>query len=753
MNASHFSRLSCVWLIANLLALLAAPVAAQSPTPLPNPNLELLTNGIVSAIALQPDGGVVFGGYFTGVKGTPRENIARLLPDGTLDMDWNPSSNGRVHALAVDASGAVYAGGSFTSIGGQERNSIAKLSGSGSGAADVNWNPSANAEVLTLAVDASGALYAGGYFTSIDGQDRTNIAKLSGSGAVVASWNPSPNGDVSTLAVDVLGAVYVGGSFTSIGGQSRNRIAKLSGSGNGAANASWNPSANGYVSALAVIGNGAFVYVGGSFTSIGGQSRNRIAKLPGSGTGMADVSWNPSANYPVRTLSIDTSGAVYAGGDFTNIGGQSRSRIAKLLGTGSGAAYANWNPSVNDGVSVETLSVDASGMVYAGGQFTNIDGQTRLSFAKITPAGSSDAAIDAEAAGCVYAIGIQPGGGVIVGGQFQKANSQPRANLLRLNVDGTLDQDWNPSANNHVRTLAVDASGAIYAGGWFTSIGGQTRNRIAKLSGSGNGAADVSWNPSPNGDVSALAVDVLGMVYVGGSFTSIGGQLRNRIAKLSGSGNGAADASWNPSANDYVHTLTVDTSGAIYVGGSFSSIGGRSRSRIAKLSGSGIGVADANWDPSPNREVLTLAVDASGAVYVGGYFSGIGGQSRNHIAKLSGSGSGAADASWNPSANSYVYTLAVDTSGAAYAGGLFTSIGGESRNRIARLSGDGVGAADASWNPSANGRFVNELALGAGGALYAGGDFTSIGGQTRHGIAAIPQVELDHIFSNGFELP
>lgn len=752
MRSFLISFRRCAFLILAALAFAPATDAlAQSPAPLPNPNLQLITNGTVYAVARLADGSIVFGGYFTSVNGTPRSNIAKLQADGTLDPTWNPSPDGQVLAIATDANGNVYAGGIFTSIGGQSRKNIGRLSSAGSGTADASWNPTANMQVQAIATDASGNVYVGGYFTSIGGQNRQYIAKLSdsGGGAADASWNPSANSQVAAIAIDASGSVYAGGYFNgtnSIGGQSRNYIAKLSSTGSGAADASWNPLSNGPVIAIALDASGS-VYSGGFFSSIGGQIRPYIAKLSGTGSGAADVSWNPSANGPVQAIAIGSTGNVYVGGYFkgvNSIGGQSRNYIAKLSGIGSGAADASWDPSASN--SIIAIATDTNGNVYAGGQFASIGGQGRLGFARLNSGGMASTAVDAELPGTVWALAAQSSGGTIVGGQFWRANGQSRANILRLQADGTLDPDWNPSANDQVNAIAMDASGNIYAGGRFngvSSIGGQSRNYVAKLSGTGSGAVDTSWNPSATGPLQAITIDVSGNVYVGGNFGTIGGQSRNNIAKLSSTGIGAADLSWNPSPNNGVYVITLDTSG-VYVGGFFTSIGGQNRNEIAKLSSTGIGAADASWNPSTNDLPRAIAVDASGNVYVAGQFTTIGGQARSHIAKLSSTGSGAVDANWNPSANGLVFALSIDGGGRMYVGGAFTAIGGQARNQIARLSSTGTGTADAIWNPAANSSLTNSSAVvfatatDVNGNVYVGGMFTNIGGQGRLSLAALP---------------
>ena len=96
-------------------------------------------------------------------------------------------------------------------------------------------------------------------------------------------------------------------------------------------------------------------------------------------------------------------------------------------------------------------------------------------------------------------------------------------------------------------------------------------------------------------------------------------------------------------------------------------------------------------------------------------------QSRNYIARLDPV-TGAAD-SWNPSANEVVDSILVQPDGKILvAGGFsgFNSIGGASRNAIARLDPT-TGQAD-SFNPNAN-NSVLAMALQADGKVLVAGRF------------------------------
>src|SRR5437016_7388755 len=98
----------------------------------------------------------------------------------------------------------------------------------------------------------------------------------------------------------------------------------------------------------------------------------------------------------------------------------------------------------------------------------------------------------------------------------------------------------------------------------------------------------------------------------------------------------------------------------------------------------------------------------------------VGGQTRTHSAPLEAT-SGLAD-SFDPNANNEVDAIAVQADGKILAGGLFTNIGGQTRNYIARL--DATGLAD-SFDPNANGQ-VDSIAVQADGKILTGGNFTNI---------------------------
>ena len=172
-------------------------------------------------------------------------------------------------------------------------------------------------------------------------------------------------------------------------------------------------------------------------------------------------------------------------------------------------------------------------------------------------------------------------------------------------------------------------------------------------------------------------------------------------------------------------------------------IGGQTRNYIARLDAT-TGAAD-SFDPNANSFVRTIAVQADGKVLAGGDFTSIGGQTRNSIARLD-STTGAADLTFNPNANNFVRSIAVQADGKILAGGDFTanSIGGQTRNFIARL--DAVTGLADSFDPNANNTSVRSVAVQQDGKILVGGDFTTL---APNGGAAVTRNSIARLETDG----
>lgn len=304
----------------------------------------------VTAIAADPRGGVVVGGFFAKAGSLPRHGLLRLRANGTVDPDWAPALEGYVQVNVVSArpDGTVYVGGSFERANLRTQRNIAKFVGP-TGELDPIWNANADGLVETLAVGADDSIYVGGSFMAIGGQARANIAKLSEvTGLAYANWNPQPNGEISALAVDATGAVYAGGTFREMGGQPHWGLAKIA-SDSGVVLHDWAGEANS--SPTTLIAMGAALYVA--------PAAWRIQKLS-IDTGAADPVWGPSVNEGSMGFAAVADDFVYA-----TMWYPTGERQLKRYSVDIGAEDPAWNISPASGLT-GPLAIDARGTVYVG---------------------------------------------------------------------------------------------------------------------------------------------------------------------------------------------------------------------------------------------------------------------------------------------------------------------------------------------------------------------------------------------------
>jgi trimeric autotransporter adhesin len=626
-----------------------------------------------------PDGlgGWYVGGQFRSLNGQPRNNLARIRRDGILDPVWNPGANDVVHALTV-AGGVVLVGGQFTSIAGQVRRNLAAvdvLSGE-----VTTWDPNVCCDAgpeqrsRILALEATDdRVYVGGFFSQAGGQPRYNIAALDLLTGAALPWPENladPNSYVSTLRV--AGQVlYVGGRFQTMDDTWRSNIAAVN--ADTGTVTSWDPRGNGEVNSLAVIGD--ILYAGGNFTSIGSATRSNIAALDLQ-TGLA-TSWDPAADNTVHRLAVSGS-SIYVGGDFSNIGGSARLGLASL-NTTSGRVNA-WNPTGTDRF-VRCLSINGKSVFVA----------SRLVRGAVSRSGL--AALEART-----------------------------GRLL----------DWNPQTDGAVFALAV-VGATVYAGGEFLHVRGEPRIRVAAID-----AATGSPSPwgtmidGPNGRIEALAASS-NLLYTAGGFSAVGQVFSPGAAALDlVTGHAVA---WRPISNRPVHDLIV-AGDRIYAAGSFSSIGFGFRNAFAAVNAATGGASP--WNPGAIgglQEGWSMALSGN-TVFVGGSFTEIGGQPRLHLAALDGTTGQATD--WNPgiqSVNDSVRDMAI-AGETVFVAGEFFSIGGQLRSHLAAV--DAITGEILDWNPypeaPITGPPVSVVAAGPGG-VYIGGGFTSLAGRPHENFA------------------
>lgn len=359
--------------------------------------------------------------------------------------------------------------------------------------------------------------------------------------ALALSWLPAPgavaaagvsetptasasaDGRVS-VAVEVGGVVYIGGSFTQVRRSdgttvTRNRLAAIDTATGDVTG--WNPNANGAVVALAASTDGTRLFAGGDFTSIGGKSRSRLAKLY-TGTGQVS-SWNPGASSTVRALVVKDS-KLFVGGTFSTIAGTTVDGLASVS-TSSGSVSSTFTPRPDAGVRSLSLAVDGT-RLYVGGAFRTIGGASRRSLAAISTSSGSAKSWAPNPDWAVFSVAVSPDGQRIYAGG---AGTGGRVAAYKVSSSSKV---WEQTLDGDANALAATGN-AVYAGGHFHSADGQRRERLAAFE-PATGALD-PWNPGADSITGVYAVYAgAGHLWVGGDFEEIGGRTQARFAGFPG---------------------------------------------------------------------------------------------------------------------------------------------------------------------------------------------------------------------------
>lgn len=297
---------------------------------------------------------------------------------------------------------------------------------------------------------------------------------------------------------------------------------------------------DGYVRSVAVQSNGKLIIVG-HFTEIGGTSYGRIARLNTDGS--VDSTFNFEGSgfnnnaLVVRVLSDDS---ILVGGNFSNYNETSVDRVVKLDSNGSLVASFTINLEAENG-QVNDILVDSDGKIYIGGTFTNY-------IARLNSDGSIDESFSASFDGRVASIKKDSNGKLLVGGWFNELNGSPcNPRIVRLNNDGSLDSTFATAGtglDNNVQAVAIQSDNKVVVGGWFENINGQRCGHIVRFNtdgtkdtsfdvGVGIGDATNDWDGAR---VQHILLTSSGDVLCTGGFNSFGSRAAYGFVKLSSTG-------------------------------------------------------------------------------------------------------------------------------------------------------------------------------------------------------------------------
>ncbi|MCY7347909.1 MAG: FG-GAP-like repeat-containing protein [Pyrinomonadaceae bacterium] len=469
-------------------------------------------NSSVLALRVQADGKYLIGGGFQSVNGFVIKGIARFNADGSLDTSFNLTGgpNFVVFDIEISPSGMILVGGDFTTYNGESRNNVALLDSGGNLSSSLNY-AGTRLQTKDVAFLPDGKILVGG---EMYGQDfPPALIRLNADGSLDSTFNLiiGALGRAYKVIVQPDGKILIGGFYTHVDSQLRSYLSRVN--ADGTLDTGFTPPAiPGEVLGLDFRASDGKIFV----SATGG-----LLRLNANGTSDLGCICNV-ASYETKFLPGGGAITAVALGDI---------RLRKLLESGA------YDPSLNVLVNgaIKKILLQPDGKFIVVGDFTQIGGITRSRIARVNGDGLIDATFNpgGGANNSIFDAALQADGKIIIGGNFSGFNFDTNyQNLARLNADGSLDMSFNPIVVGGVQSLKIQANGRILVGGAMSLVNGAVRRGIAQLN--ANGSLDAAFDPGAGADNSILTIDTQanGRIVIGGIFTLVNNVDRLGVARL-----------------------------------------------------------------------------------------------------------------------------------------------------------------------------------------------------------------------------
>ncbi|GAA4343356.1 hypothetical protein [Flaviaesturariibacter amylovorans] len=458
-------------------------------------------DNVVVHLALQADGKVLVQGFFSTYDGQPRHHVARLHADGSVDAGFVPGSgtNGMLHDVAPGADGRALVAGRFT-IGGIDHARLLRLNADGG--RDAAFNPGfVSLPVEQTAVQPDGKVLTEGGFTS-------QLVRFNADGSFDTAYHPAVRDEVGFLRPLADGRLLLAGGFRGAGIPSG--ITRLQ--PDGSRDAAFNPAVPAGINVFALdLGpDGRILLFGGD------GAVNSFYRLNADGSAAAPFAPALPADFLLQHLAVAADGKVLLLGDSGSVD------RAPYLGrfTAGGGADAGFQPSLPAGFYPSGMAVQADGKVLLRGVLYPGSGSLLL---RLNADGSADTAFNTRVASLpVTAMALQPDGRILVGTQQGFGATAP-GGLLRLHPDGSGDGSFTTGTALGLNTGRIQsitpAGDRIVAGGLFSTYNGSPRVHLVRLLNDSPGGAGISYAGAPYCGSSGTVLPAL-TGTAGGSFSA-----------------------------------------------------------------------------------------------------------------------------------------------------------------------------------------------------------------------------------------